>query len=190
MKSSFIVAVLLLAIGFNPIAARAGANKSTNEGSGEHAARSTPSKCDAVLDNLVGNCGFETHVYYPWVPDQPLCFCGITAESRFSGNFGLQDAGLGSAHHITQFLPTVAGQQYSLSFWLQNTGKPNSFRVRWDGQLIYELVDAYDFPWTQVQIDGLFASRDGSELSFGFYNQNEWWFFDDVVVVPCPTCPK
>ena len=79
----------------------------------------------------------------------------------------------------------MAGQQYSLSFWLQNTGQPNAFRVRWEGTIVYELVDAPDLPWTLVQLDGLVASQDGSLLAFGFYNERDWWFFDDVVVVPC-----
>ncbi len=83
-------------------------------------------------------------------------------------------------------VPTVAGQQYSLSFWLWNTGQPNAFRVRWEGVIVYDLVDAPDLPWTQVQLNGLMASQDRSEIQFGFYNYLGWWFFDDVVVVPSP----
>ncbi len=44
MKTSFTVAVLLLALGFNPNAL----------------AGIIPSECDAVSENLVVNCGFET----------------------------------------------------------------------------------------------------------------------------------
>jgi hypothetical protein len=38
---------------------------------GAEAAPAIPSKCDAVSDNLVGNCGFETGAYYPWLASQP-----------------------------------------------------------------------------------------------------------------------
>jgi len=170
MKTSFTVAVVLLALGFNPNAL----------------AGIIPSECDAVSENLVVNCGFETGDFRGWLRGSGPCFCGITEEARFSGAFGLQHAGLGGLEYITQILPTVAGQQYSLSFWLWNTGQPNAFRVRWEGVIVYDLVDAPDLPWTQVQLNGLMASQDRSEIQFGFYNYLGWWFFDDVVVVPSP----
>ncbi len=184
MKTSFIAAVLLLALGLNPIAMGAGATKSVVK-AGEDVAGIIPSKCDAVSENLVANCGFETGDFRGWSRGSGFCFCSVTQEARFSGNFGLEDAG-GADGWITQVLPTVAGQQYSLSFWLWNTGQPNWLRVRWEGVIVYELVDAPDLPWTQVQLDGLAASQDGSEISFDFYNELDWWSFDDVVVVPYP----
>ena len=160
----------------------------------DYAAGIIASKCDAVADNLVGNCGFETGDYYRWLPQQPPCFCAVTEASRFSGNFGLE-YGPTDLAHVAQLLATVPGQQYSLSFLLRNTGnqfsehlptilQPNLFRVYWDGVIIYELADAPEIPWMSIQVDGLLASRPISELRFGFYNPEEWWYFDDVVVLP------
>jgi hypothetical protein len=179
MKKSLRVALLVLAFGTNRIDARAG---------------TTASKCDEVSDNLVGNCGFETGEYYPWLPQQPPCFCAITEASRFSGNYGLE-YGPTDLAYVSQLLATVPGQQYSLTFLLRNTGaadpehrptilQPNLFRVYWEGDVVYELADAPELPWMSIQVDGLLASRPISQLRFGFYNPVEWWYFDDVVVVP------
>ncbi len=142
--------------------------------------------CKDLISTTGGDSRFEIGDFRGWLRGSGPCFCGITEEARFSGNFGLQHAGLGGLDYITQILPTVPGQQYSLSFWLGNTGQPNAFEVRWEGVIVYELVDAPDLPWTLVQLNGLMASQDRSEIQFGFYNQLGWWFFDDVVVVPTP----
>ena len=64
------VAVLLLALGLTPAAARAVVTKSAVK-VGEDMAEITPSKCDAVPENLVGNCGFETGAYDPWIVTPP-----------------------------------------------------------------------------------------------------------------------
>lgn len=184
MKTSFRAAVLLFALGLNPIAMGAGATKSVVK-AGENLAGIVPSICDAVSENLVANCGFETGDFRGWLTESPPCFCSIGPEARFSGNFGLDDAGGAGLAYVSQVLPTVAGQQYSLTFRLRNMGRPNRFQVRWDGEIVYELVDAADFPWTEFQLDGLVASKDRSEIRFGFYNELDSWFFDDIVVVPC-----
>ncbi len=179
MKTSLRVAALLLALGFNRAAADG----------------ITPSKCDAVSGNLVGNCGFETGAYYPWLYSQPPCFCAITEESRFTGNFGLE-YGPTSLSYVWQLIPTVPGQHYSVSFLLRNIGvgdpvakeallQPNLFRMYWEGDLVYELADAPQLPWTVIQLD-LLASQPISEMRFGFYNPQEWWYFDDVVVLLSP----
>jgi len=78
----------------------------------------------------------------------------------------------------------MACQKYTLSFWLRNTGQPSAFRVFWGEALVYELVDAPDFPWTPISLEGLIASHDGTTLRFGFFNKPYWWFIDDIVVVP------
>jgi len=193
MKTSLRIAALLLAFGFNRTAARADATKSAE---GEEAAGITSSKCDRVSDNLVGNCGFETGAYYPWLHSQPPCFCAVTGQSRFTGNFGLE-YGPTSLTYVWQLIPTVPGQQYKVSFLLRNIGgedpvaketvvQSNLFRMYWEGDLVYELADAPQFPWTPILVDGFLSSRATSELRFGFYNPQDWWHFDDVVIVPSP----
>ena len=175
------IAALLLAVGINRTTARASTTNNTVESYGD-TSEFHPSLCDAVPGNLVENCGFETGRFYPWWTGA-VCFCAITERARGSGQFGVEYGGpfLGD---LWQVVPTMAGQKYALSFWLRNTGQPSAFQVFWDAALVYELVDAPDFPWTPISLEGLIASHDGTTLRFGFYNKPYWWFIDDIVVVP------
>ncbi len=159
MNTPFVAAVLLVALGFEPSAILAGI---------------TPSKCDAVSENLVGNCGFKTGTFEGWLQRSGPCFCAISEEARATGNFGLEHAGLSGLEYIAQNLPTAVGREYSLSFWLRNRGQPNAFQVWWDGVFVYDWVDAPNLDWTLVELNGLVASRDISELRFGFYNEPDW----------------
>jgi hypothetical protein len=184
MKTLVRIAALLLAVSFNPIAARASTTKNPVK-SDQDTSGISPSECDTVSENLVDNCGFETGTWYPWRIGE-VCFCGVTTSARFSGKFGVQYGSPCCLEPLYQRVPTVAGQKYALTFWLRNTGQPNAFRVYWDGALVYDLVDAPDFPWTPFCLEGLVASQDQTVLQFGFYNQPEWWFIDDIVLVPYP----
>ncbi len=181
MKTLATITALLLPLSFDPIAARASTTNNTVEPDGD-TSEFHPSLCDAVPGNLVENCGFESGRFYPWWT-AAVCFCAITERARASGQFGVEYGGpfLGD---LWQVVPTMAGQKYSLSFWLRSTGQPSAFRVFWDGVLVYELINAPDFPWTPFSFDGLVASQDGTTLRFGFYNEPYWWFIDDIVLVP------
>ncbi len=144
MKTLVRITALLLAVSFNPIAARASTTKNAVK-SDEDTSGINPSECDAVSENLVANCGFETGVFYPWGTGE-VGFFGVTVRSRFSGNFGVEYGSRCCLEPLWQLVPTMAGQKYALTFWLRNTGQPNAFRVYWDGVPVYDLVDAPDFP--------------------------------------------
>jgi hypothetical protein len=127
MKTSVRIAALLLAVSFNPIAARAGTTKNAVK-SDQDPSGINPSECDTVPENLVDNCGFETGTWYPWRLGG-LCFCGVTASSRHSGNFGVEYGQPWGLEPLYQVVPTMTGQKYALTFWLRNTGQPNAFRA-------------------------------------------------------------
>jgi hypothetical protein len=56
--------------------------------------------------------------------------------------------------------------------------------VSWDGSTISDQTDLSDFPYTTVTVDGLVASDDSTALTFGLYNLPDFFWLDDVSVVP------
>jgi hypothetical protein len=60
---------------------------------------------------------------------------------------------------------------------------PNHFTVIWDGMIVSDDTDIPDFPYMSVTVDGLTASADGTDLTFGFYNVPSYILLDDVSVV-------
>ena len=184
MKNSLRGVLLALAFATSGIARAA-------EGDGE----TTPSKCDAVVDNLLANCGFETGTFYGWLTGSGPCFCSIDHAARFSGDFGYINGDY-FLQRIGQILNTVPRQQYSLTFLLRNvvlpgpeeprptTQGPNLFRVYWEGQVVYELAAVGPFDWIPIEVDGVVASGPNAELVFAFRDPVNWWNFDDAVVVP------
>lgn len=99
----------------------------------------------ASAGNLVVNGGFETGDFSGWtvvangaaeVEPDGYVYNGMTYYSH-SGNYF---AALGSdilSGSVSQTLSTIAGQSYTLSFWLASDGlTPNLFKVLWDGSTL------------------------------------------------------
>jgi uncharacterized protein (TIGR03382 family) len=89
---------------------------------------------------------------------------------------------------ISQVLPTQAGQDYELSFWVRSpTALPNSpLTVRWEGQFALSMPGPFQaLPWTQYTIP-LHANITGSFLEFGQAVFPGEWHIDDISVVPVP----
>lgn len=147
-------------------------------------AEDQPSQCDMQPGNLVMNCGFETGSFPPWVRSGDPSFTGIDAPSRHSGNFGLDTGPVSSLGFIEQNLVTVPGQAYDLSFWLRNSGSPNRYQVSWNGTVVRDVSNVPDFPYMQISIPNLVATGTSTNLKFGFFNPPDYFWFDDVVVVP------
>jgi hypothetical protein len=140
--------------------------------------------CDQVAGNLVANCGFETGDFTSWAQSGDLSYTGVDNGSANTGAFGAYFGPVDSLGFITQTLATTAGQTYSLTFYLRNAGLPNQFTVSWDGSTISDQTDLSDFPYTTVTVDGLVASDDSTALTFGLYNLPDFFWLDDVSVVP------
>lgn len=144
-----------------------------------------PSACDMQPGNLVMNCGFETGQFPPWVPSGDLTFTGISEAVRHTGNFGVFNGPVGGlGGFLTQTLVTTPGQGYDLSFWLRNQGRPNRYTVSWNGVIVRDVTDVGDFGYMQVTIPNLIATGASTVLQFGFRNDPNFFWFDDVVVVP------
>lgn len=142
-----------------------------------------PSECDAVVDNLVTNCGFEL-MFSGWMRSGDPSFTGVDAVARHSGALGLDTGPTVSLGFFEQTLVTTPGESYDLTYWLRNAGRPARFQITWDGEIIADdpLSDHADHPYTQYTISGLIASTDATVIKFGFFNIPDFFWFDDVVV--------
>ncbi|HYR56231.1 MAG TPA: hypothetical protein VEM39_08935 [Myxococcaceae bacterium] len=139
--------------------------------------------CDNVPGNLVANCGFETADFTSWAQSGNLAYTGVDTSSANSGMYGGFFGPIGDLGFITQTLPTTAGQTYSLTYYVSNTSNPNELLVSWDGMIVSDDADIPDSPYMSVTVDGLIASGDLTDLTFGFRNDPSYIDLDDVSVV-------
>ncbi|MBX3402742.1 MAG: hypothetical protein KF699_04930 [Phycisphaeraceae bacterium] len=155
----------------------------------------------AAGDNLVFNGGFEQG-FAGWSvpPNAPPGPNGafFSAPSNSTAHSGSRYAVLSSVQlqFISQFLPgTVAGTDYELEFWLRmpgpNTPPPLPFRVRWEGQFVFnELVGGTPeiLDWTRFTVP-LHSNFSGSLLEFGQNLFPGEWHIDTISVrqVPAPS---
>lgn len=117
---------------------------------------------------------------------------GCLGASNFCGQF------TGSAFGtISQFVPTVDGATYTVSFWLRNTsastvGPDNSFHFQW-GNLIpieTEVIDSGGFNWTFYTTD-IVAESDSMWVSFQGFNNTGTFLLDNITVEgPDGTTPE
>lgn len=139
---------------------------------------------------LVFNGGFETGNFLGWnvppnVPNQSSFF--VRTGTAHSGNHYGKLSSV-SQQYISQTLPTEAGQDYELSFWLRwYFGMQSEFlTVRWEGQpVLFVQGTGPGEIWTHFTLP-LHANITGAFLEFG---QNAFpleWHIDTISVVPVP----
>lgn len=151
----------------------------------------------------VGNGGFENGDFTDWTaalePDANFADSVDATQqygsSSISGvddsafvHSGIYGAFLGQTNRLgflSQTLPTVAGQQYLLSFWLVNPalGVPNEFSASWNGTTVFHGTDMDPFTWTRMQYL-VTAGGPTSVLKFGFRNDQNAFGLDDVSIQP------
>ena len=96
----------------------------------------------------------------------------------------------GGLAHLSQTLPTTAGQAYLLSCWLNSSDgvSPNEFSVAWNGTNYFDQasIPAISSPgWTNLLFI-VTATGPNTLLQFGAENDNSYLGLDDVSVVPLP----
>jgi hypothetical protein len=146
--------------------------------------------------SLIVNGGFET---------------GSTAFWQLSGDPGMTQTGnTGTYSHQTQYIhsgsyaallgentplgylsqaiPTVSGQYYHLSFWLDNVSgvTTNVFLVSWNGSVLFNESTLGHFAFTNFQFNVLGAAN-SSVLRFGFFNATNFFGLDSITLQPVPT---
>jgi hypothetical protein len=152
-----------------------------------------------------GNGGFETgdftdwnltgisNIFYNFTVDSGDKYFGITNlpgvdDGTFvhSGAFGGFFGENGSISHLSQTLPTVPGEKYLFSFWLDNTlyqgsNTPNSFLASWGGGALFASNNMPAFSWTNMQFV-VSASGARTTVQFGFRNDPAAFGLDDISV--------
>jgi hypothetical protein len=108
---------------------------------------------------------------------------GCLGASDYCGKFGPTPFGT-----ISQFVPTVSGAAYTVSFWLRSTsqstaGPDNAFHFQW-GNLIplaTEWNDTGGFDWTFFTTN-VVADSSSMWVSFQGYNNTGTFLLDNITV--------
>jgi hypothetical protein len=156
-----------------------------------------PSICDSISRNLVNNCGFETGVSITnWTTTRAPTgsLVGVNPVNPNSGNFavffGASSPPL--VDQISQSIPTIAGDAYDISFFLTDTvvtpgaAPNNQFTAMFGSTVLKSLMDAAPFPYTEFD-NTVVATGPSTTISFSAYNVPDFFYLDDVSVVPVPS---
>ena len=137
----------------------------------------TPGGC------IVVNGDFETGSLPPWVNTGDTRFTSVSTTNPHTGSFSLQTGPTASDGFIDQDLPTVAGQGYDVTFWLENddTSSNNRFGASFGSvTLVPEAVQSA-FGYTQYTFTNVVPGAN-ADLHFIFFNPPTYFFLDDVCV--------
>ncbi len=164
------------------------------------AALSCAALWSASAVNLVADPGFEASGDGPgphpfsasWTNIDASGFSGVGGDSLFAhtgNNYAFLGASPGTGS-LSQALTTVAGQSYTLSFWLANDVTSsldggvvgNSFRVLFGGVQVFALTNQSAFGYTQFTISNLVATGATSALEFVYNHDTDFWRLDDISV--------
>lgn len=157
-----------------------------------------------VVQSLVQNGGFETGDFTGWTlmgksvvstPFGTTVYNAVESSTDYplvvhSGTYGafLGDNQLAT---LSQTLPTVAGENYLLSFWLDNptNGTIQQFGVNWNSgsiaDALYSISNPPAFAWTNLQFI-VTASEPNAILEFGAENDPAYFGLDDISVTHIP----
>jgi len=157
-----------------------------------------------VVPSLVQNGGFETGDFTGWTlqgdavvstPFGTTIYDAVESSTDYplavhSGRYGcfLGDNQLAT---LSQTLPTVPGENYLLSFWLDNptNGTVQQFRVNWNSDEtannLYRISSPPALAWTNLQFT-IGASGINTVLQFVAENDPAYFGSDDVSVTHIP----
>ncbi len=109
--------------------------------------------------------------------------CTALGIAPFDGNYSAYFGPVGDTATISQEIPTTAGTQYTVDFYLANPagGTPNFFEVQFGTASLSITNFGAAFGWTEFQISNQ-ATASETELSFTFRNDPGYWLLDDVSV--------
>ena len=150
--------------------------------------------------SIVQNGGFETGDFSSWTLTgiNAASYNGISSTSPLSPHSGTYTAALGEAGSfasLSQTLPTVPGQNYVLSIWLENPSSKNrsqdqQFLVNWNTNAlapntIFNQAYSNVFGWTNM-VFRVAATGNSTVLQFQARNDPYWFGLDDIAVTPIP----
>jgi len=136
---------------------------------------------------LVQNGGFESGSFSSW--GETGNFVDSSVSSGFpavhTGSYGALLGPAGSLGYLSQSLPTVAGQEYLISVWLDSPDglTPNEFLVAWNGTAIFDQTNLGAIGWTNLQFY-VTATGTNTVLQIGFQDDDSFLGLDDIQVTP------
>ncbi len=148
-----------------------------------------------VGQSIVVNGGFETGDFTGWTfvgsananaVGTDFIFSGATALVH-SGNFGVYLGEVSVLATLSQTLPTIPGQRYLVSCWLDNpaSGSGEQFNLDWNGANLVCITNPPAFAWTNLQFVAT-ATGTNAVLQVAARNDPKYFGFDDVSVTPVP----
>ncbi|MGA3268583.1 MAG: protease pro-enzyme activation domain-containing protein [Verrucomicrobiota bacterium] len=155
--------------------------------------------------SIVQNGGFESGDFTDWtlagdtIVDDEIYNTVVDSNSFtgaaiyiHSGYYGAMLGESGSPATLSQTLPTLSGQPYLLSLWLDNpSNQPTEiFDVNWNTNssgthTIYSLTNPPAFVWTNLFFI-VTAAGTNTTLQFAEENDQNYFGLDDVSVTPIP----
>ena len=130
------------------------------------------------------NGDFETGDLPPWTDTGDTSFTGVDGNPH-SGTFALFSGPSTGDGFIDQILPTVDGQAYDVSFWLENDDDSgnNRFGASLGGIVLVPEATQSVFGYTQFTFTNVVPGAN-ADLQFIFFNQPSFFYLDDVCVTP------
>ena len=137
--------------------------------------------------NIVSNPGFEQGTAF-WkssfflIGNDPL-WAHTGPGMAYTSCMGLHCVdSLMEGAYISQLLPTVAGTEYDLSFWIRSFKGKGYYSVFWDGVLLDDMLLASNGAMSQARFSGLYASANATLLEIHGRNDAHAIAFDDFNV--------
>jgi len=156
-----------------------------------HVAHALPSACDAIVGNLVANCGFEQGGFFP-IPSWSGTGAFV-ADASFgqgpphTGDFAAFFGNGGSVAPISQTIATTPGATYNFDFYYSSDGgTPNEFQAYFDGNLLFDSVND---PAHGYQLLHFLVAATGASTIITFAGRNDpsYQTLDDVSVTAATT---
>lgn len=143
--------------------------------------------------NIVRNPGFEQgstswNVRYFNIADNPMWAHTEPGMARSGCTGAWCTNSLMQGSYISQLLPTIAGTEYDLSFWIRSFIGEGEYAVFWDGVLL-DLAAAKNGAMYQESYTGLYASANATMLEIHGRNDQFYIAFDDFQVIEAVPAP-
>jgi len=146
----------------------------------------------ATAANIVANPGFESGDFTGWTTNAPAYGIGVDSypsdvhSGTYGVYFGSNPSDPNTASVMNQQLTTAIGQQYTLSFWLdeyQADDLGGYFKASMGGNALVNLVDVAQQDFTQYTASFI-ASSTTTAIEFQALNLPGFFGLDDVSVTP------